>query len=48
MLVPVQMPFQVPPGAGIETVDDDDPVLMRCPLVIESSLGMAPVIYRKF
>ena len=48
MLVPVQMPFQVPPGIGIETVDDGDPTLMRCPLVIESSSSMASVIYRKF
>ena len=29
-------------------VDDDDPILMRCPLVIEGSLSKSEVIYRKF
>ena len=39
MLTPLQLPGIIPAGAGVELVDDDDPILMRCPLLIEGSLG---------
>jgi hypothetical protein len=48
MLTPLQLPGIIPAGAGMELVDDDDPILMRCPLVIEGSLSESEVIYRKF
>ena len=48
MLTPLRLPGIIPAGAGVELVDDDDPILMRCPLVIEGSLSEAEVIYRKF
>ena len=48
MLFRRQMPFIVPPGAGIETVEDDDPILMRNPLIFEGSPLEVKDIYRKF
>ena len=48
MLAPLRLPGIIPAGAGVELIDDDDPILMRCPLVIEGSLREAEVIYRKF
>ena len=39
MLTHLQLPGIIPAGAGMELVDDDDPILMRCSLVIEGSLG---------
>ena len=35
MLTPLQLPGIIPAGAGVELVGDDDPVLMRCSLVLE-------------
>ena len=48
MLTPLRLPGIIPAGVGVELVDDDDPILMRCPLVIEGSLSESEVIYRKF
>ena len=49
MLRPIQLPIVAPVGAGIELVDDDDPVLMRSPLVIVGSAGISTdQLYRKF
>ena len=35
MLTPLQLPGIIPAGAGVELVDDDDSILMRCPRVLE-------------
>ena len=48
MLAPLRLPGIIPAGAGVELVDDDDLILMRCPLVIEGSPSEVEVIYGKF
>ena len=48
MLVPIRQPLLVPPGAGIRYVEDNDPLLMRNPILIEGSQSEVEDIFRKF
>ena len=48
MLQSIQLPYICPVGAGREVVDDDDPLLVRCPLVIEGSPDFIETCYGKF
>ena len=48
MLTPLRLPGIIPAEAEVERVDDDDQILMRCPLVIEGSLSESEVIHREF
>ena len=42
MKMPIQFQFTVPQGAQLQVVEDDHPVLTRCPIVIASS-GIADI-----
>ena len=46
--IPIGFPMVTPIGAGSEVVDDDDPSLLRCPLVVEGSPESVQKLYRKF
>ena len=48
MNVLVRVPVSVPRGASVRVVDNEDPALGRCPLVIEASAVDFPIIVRKF
>ena len=48
MVSSIRFPIITPVGAGVEFFDEDDPILMAHPLVIQAPLGMAEVIFRKF
>lgn len=48
MEIPIGFPMVVPIGAGSEVVDDDDPSLLRCPIVVEGPPESVQKLYRKF
>ena len=49
LLRPIQLPINIPVGAGLEQVNEDDPRLRRHPVVIVGSVGTsADEIYRKY